>query len=121
MCIIMTCNITYALSVVHSNLPTITDTVKDHYEVTKHYMEFPENQSWTEGTWLQLVCCAPSRSHCLKFQSDRDNGVFRSRPEKMEETKVREDGYTSLIYGLILLYMMHSYKYSWECIYEKER
>ena len=26
----------------------------------------------TEGTWLQLMCCAPSRSRCPKFWS---NGV----------------------------------------------
>ena len=32
----------------------------------------------TEGTWLQLMCCAPSRSRCPKFQS---NGVHEGIPE----------------------------------------
>ena len=43
--------------------------------------------------------------------------VFRGRPEKTEETEVHEDGCTLLIYKLILPYMMHLYKYSWECMY----
>ena len=38
----------------------------------------------TEGTWLQLMCCAPSQSHCPKFQS---NGVYKGIPEY-----TREDG-----------------------------
>ena len=29
----------------------------------------------TEGTWLQLMCCAPSRSRCPKFQSNGVHGV----------------------------------------------
>ena len=32
----------------------------------------------TEGTWLQLMCCAPSRLHCPKFRS---NGVYEDIPE----------------------------------------
>ena len=32
----------------------------------------------TEGTWLQLMCCAPSRSRCPKFRS---NGVHNGIPE----------------------------------------
>ena len=32
----------------------------------------------TEGTWLQLMCCAPSRSHCPKFRSNR---VYKGIPE----------------------------------------
>ena len=32
---------------------------------------YPVDQSWTEGTWLQLMCCAPSQSHC----PIRSNGV----------------------------------------------
>ena len=47
--------------------------------------------------------------------------VFQSRLEKTEETKVREDGCTSSIYELILSYMMHSYKYSQECMYLRKR
>ena len=43
--------------------------------------------------------------------------VFQSRPEKMEETKVHKDRCTSSIYELIISYMMHLYKYSWECMY----
>ena len=30
----------------------------------------------TEGTWLQLMCCAPSRSCCLKFRSNGVHGVY---------------------------------------------
>ena len=35
----------------------------------------------TEGTWLQLMCCTPSRLHCLKFQSNGVHGVYKDIPE----------------------------------------
>ena len=35
----------------------------------------------TEGTWLQLMCCAPSRSRCPKFQSNGVHGVHKDIPE----------------------------------------
>ena len=44
----------------------------------------------TEGTWLQLMCCAPSHSHCPKFRSNGVHGVyevFQSTPEKTENTE----------------------------------
>ena len=85
-------------------------------------MEFPENQSWTEVTWLQLYVVPPrSQSRRPKFQSDGETEVFQSRPEKTEETEIQKDGCTSLIYELILSYMMRSYKYSWECMYLRKR
>ena len=31
----------------------------------------------TEGTWLQLMCYAPSQSHCPKFQGNRVHGVYK--------------------------------------------
>ena len=53
-------------------------------------------QSWSgelelmEGTWLQLMCCAPSRSHCPKFRS---NGVHRVHEGILEYSgEDREDG-----------------------------
>ena len=41
----------------------------------------------TEGTWLQLMCCTPSRSRCPKFRS---NGVHRVYDGILEYTG--EDG-----------------------------
>ena len=55
----------------------------------------------TEGTWLQLMCCAPSRSCCPKFQSNRVyegilefTKVFRSTLEKTEKLEVCANGCT---------------------------
>ena len=42
----------------------------------------------TEGTWLQLMCCAPSRLRCPKFWVITEfmefTMIFRSTPEKTE-------------------------------------
>ena len=35
----------------------------------------------TEGTWLQLMCCAPSQSRCPKFRSNGVHGVYDGIPE----------------------------------------
>ena len=35
----------------------------------------------TEGTWLQLMCCTPSRSRCPKFRSNRVHGFHEGIPE----------------------------------------
>ena len=35
----------------------------------------------TEGTWLQLMCCAPSRSCCPKIRSNRVHGFHEGIPE----------------------------------------
>ena len=43
----------------------------------------------TEGTWLQLMCYAPSRSRCPKFWSNGVHGVSDGIPEY-----TREDGET---------------------------
>ena len=37
-----------------------------------------------EGTWLQLMCCTPSRSRCPKFRS---NGVYEGIPEYTGEDR----------------------------------
>ena len=53
-------------------------------------------QSWsgepelTEGTWLQLMCCAPSRLHCPKFWGNRVHRVYEDIPEYTGGD--REDG-----------------------------
>ena len=44
----------------------------------------------TEGTWLQLMCCIPSRLCCPKFRSSGVHGVydvFQSTPEETEKTE----------------------------------
>ena len=38
------------------------------------YMECNRKPELMEGTWLQLMCCAPSRLRCPRFQSNRDHG-----------------------------------------------
>ena len=43
-----------------------------------------------EGTWLQLMCYAPSRSHCPKFWSNRVHGVYKDIPGYTREDE--EDG-----------------------------
>ena len=35
----------------------------------------------TEGTWLQLMCCAPSRSRCPKIWSNGVHGFHEGIPE----------------------------------------
>ena len=45
-----------------------------------------------EGTWLQLMCCAPSWSHCPKFRSNGVHGVYGGIPEYTGEDG--EDGET---------------------------
>ena len=44
-------------------------------------MEMSGEPELTEGTWLQLMCCAPSRSCCSKFQSNGVHGVYEGIPE----------------------------------------
>ena len=46
----------------------------------------------TEGTWLQLMCCAPSRSRCPKFRSNGVHGVYKDILEYTGEDG--EDGET---------------------------
>ena len=46
----------------------------------------------TEGTWLQLMCCAPSRSRCPKFWSNGIHGVYSGILEYTGEDG--EDGET---------------------------
>ena len=41
-------------------------------------MEMSGELELMEGTWLQLMCCPPSRSRCPKFWS---NGVHGGIPE----------------------------------------
>ena len=41
------------------------------------YMEISRELELTEGTWLKLMCCAPSQSHCPKIWSNR---VHRAIP-----------------------------------------
>ena len=53
-----------------------------------------------EGTWLQLMCCAPSQSRCPQFWSNEVHGVYGGIPEytremeKMERLEVRANGCT---------------------------
>ena len=51
-------------------------------------MEISRGPELTEGTWLQLMCCAPSRLRCPKFQSNGDHGHRRRRRRQ----EVHEDG-----------------------------
>ena len=44
--------------------------------MAEHYMEMSGEPELTEGTWLQLMCCAPSRSRCPKFQGNGVHGVY---------------------------------------------
>ena len=46
----------------------------------------------TEGTWLQLMCCAPSQLRCPKFRINGVHGVYEDIPEYTRED--REDGET---------------------------
>ena len=60
-----------------------------------------------EGTWLQLMCYAPSQLRCPKFRSSR---VTRGIPESIGKDRGRlrfaKGRVTWLIYELILSYMM---------------
>ena len=40
----------------------------------EQYKEISGEPELREGTWLQLMCCAPSRSRCPRFQSNGDHG-----------------------------------------------
>ena len=70
----------------------------------------------TEGTWLQLMCCTPSRS-CWVMEFTEFMMVSRSTPEKTERLEIRAMGALWSIYELILSYMIYSYMYSWEWMY----
>ena len=88
-----------------------------------------QNTTWSwsgerelmEGTWLQLMCCAPSRSCCPKFRSngihgvyDWYSGVYRRRRRRRSRLEVAQMGALWSIYELILSYMTCSYVYPWE-------
>ena len=45
--------------------------------MAEHYMEMSGEPELTEGTWLQLMCCAPSRSCCPKFWGNGVHGVYK--------------------------------------------
>ena len=70
---------------------------KDNKMVMEYNVKW-QNTTWslsgepelTEGTWLQLMCCTPSRSHCPKFQGNRVHRVYNGISEYTGED--REDG-----------------------------
>ena len=73
---------------------------KTHRVSIKNLIVKWQNTTWswsgepelTEGTWLQLMCCTPSRSCCPKFWSNRVHGVYGGIPEYTREDG--EDGET---------------------------
>ena len=74
---------------------------------------FPENRSWMKGTWLQLICCTPSWSHCLKFQSDGDHGGDWGSRRWVHFVDIRTKSY----HTWFICINVHGNV----CIYEKER
>ena len=59
------------------------------HNTTRSWSREPELM---EGTWLQLMCCAPSQSCCPKFRSNGVYGVYEGIPEYTGEDGV--DGET---------------------------
>ena len=99
-----------------------------YFEANSHYVKW-QNTTWswsgepelTEGTWLQLMCCTPSQSRCLKFRSNGVHRVYDDIPEQNggdgedgEDWRFAQMGALWSIYELILSYMTCSYMYPWE-------
>ena len=58
------------------------------YVINQQHVKWQNTtQSWSgepelmKGTWLQLMCCAPSRLCCPKFWSNGVHGVYEDIPE----------------------------------------
>ena len=49
--------------------------------MAEYYTEMSGEPELMEGTWLQLMCCTPSRSRCPKFRSNGVHGVYEGIPE----------------------------------------
>ena len=49
--------------------------------MAEHYTELSGEPELTEETWLQLMCCAPSQSHCPKFRGNGGHGDYEDIPE----------------------------------------
>ena len=92
--------------------------------MTEHYTEMSGELELTEGTWLQLMCCTPSRLRCPKFQSNRVRGVYESileyTGEDGEDKRFAQMGALWSIYELVLSYMIHLYMYPWGCMYPRK-
>ena len=73
-------------------------------------MEMSREPELTEGTWLQLMCCTPSRPCCLKFWGNGVHGVHECIPEYSGgdgvDSSFMQKGALWSIYELILSYMI---------------
>ena len=76
----------------NSDTESMEDSLSDIVKWQNTTRSWSGEPELIEGTWLQLMCCTPSRSCCPKFQSNRVHGVSNGIPEYTREDG--EDGET---------------------------
>ena len=77
-----------------SEISLRTENNRTEQENNKTVKRQNTTRSWsgepelTEGTWLQLMCCAPPQLHCPKFWGNGVHGVYEGIPDYAGEDGV---------------------------------